>query len=559
MGGDALTFHDPLPVPYDRAPTGHGPVPQAETISLVQSQIDALLSQTPAYYELRTADRDRLRADLTHIGAYAAELVRDDWAQSRKLGQRPVIIQEKTYRPEPVTPLPPAPHEKPGKRSLSRSLAQNNLQTNATGRVADITQSTLRAIAFPTFVADLINGTFDAIIGATIKQMNAFMDLVAQVSKTVGEYERDNVTDNQARDYLVQQLPGLLEIVVEDEQPTLVITEAGEAAEAPALAFLQGTLGLPAPVTRLEDDLITEQLVPAARRKLAQTRLQMLSTMVMMGLQRIVIRHGRLKATMGFHIDASDRAHAEEASSFDFAHENSVSGFFYVAFSAKTSVAYVTSQQSDSDSAINVQADLTGEVDLTFETDYLPLNRLARAESIEQIRANTPNPEANQPNEAAKMTARTAPAAGNTAAGMVSSGVAAHRAEPAPVIDQTLINAAANRTGTGSATPAKPAPAAKPAPVATPAPATGNPAPTPAAPAPVATPAPATPAPAVTPAPAAAATPAPTGTAAPAPAPAATPAPAAAAPAPAGGGGINLAGAANAVGSIIGLVAGGAG
>lgn len=482
-----MSFHDPLPIPYNRAPEPRGPVPQAETVALVQSQIDALLAQTPAYYALQPDDRDRLRADLTHISAYAAELVRDDWAQSRKLGQRPVIIQEKTFRPERSG--------QPGK-PLVRTLAANNLQTNATGRVADITQSTLRAIAFPTFVADLINGTFDAIIGATIKQMNAFIDLVAQVSKTVTEYERDNVTDNQARDFLVQQLPGLLEIRVENDQPQLVVTEAGEAAEAPALAGLQAALGLPQPATRLEDDLINDQLIPAARRKLAQSRLQMLSTMVMMGLQRIVIRHGRLRATMGFHIDASDRAHAEQASTFDFGHQNSVSGFFYVAFSAKTSVAYVSSQQSDSDSAINVQADLTGEVDLTFETDYLPLNRLARAESIEKIRSNTPNPEANTPNEAAKMTTRTEPPAGPGSSTVVASGIAAHRAEPAPKIDQRLVDAAASRTGTGAASGAS---ATGAAPVVAPdAPARSPPPPSPVA-APVLTPAPGATAPAVTP------------------------------------------------------------
>jgi len=154
-----------------------------------------------------------------------------------------------------------------------------------------------------------------------------------------------------------------------------------------------------------------------------------------------VIRHGRLRATMGFHIDASDRAHAEEASSFDFSHSNTVSGFYYVAFSARTSVAYVSSHKSDSDSAINVQADLTGEVDLTFETDYLPLNRLARAESIEQIRSNTPNPPANAPNHSATMVARGD--TGPSAAQVVSDRMTAHGSEPAPTIDQTLIDAAA--------------------------------------------------------------------------------------------------------------------
>ncbi|MEC8581305.1 MAG: hypothetical protein VXZ18_11205, partial [Pseudomonadota bacterium] len=62
---------------------------------------------------------------------------------------------------------------------------------------------------------------------------------------------------------------------------------------------------------------IEETLLPAARRKLAQSRLQMLSSLVMMGLQRIVINHGRIRATMGFHIDATDTASRSDASLLD--------------------------------------------------------------------------------------------------------------------------------------------------------------------------------------------------------------------------------------------------
>lgn len=253
---------------------------------------------------------------------------------------------------------------------------------------------------------------------------------------------RDNISDAQAMDWLVQSFPGLMRVETGDGTPRVATTEAGDAAEGAALEGMQGALGLPDPVRALDEDTINEQLVPAARRRLAESRLQMLSSLVMLGLQRIVIRHGRLRATMGFHIDASDRAHAEEASSFDISHSNTVSGFFYVAFSAKTSVAYVSSQKSDSDSAINVQADLTGEVDLTFETDYLPLNRLARAESIERIRGNTPNPAANTPNHSAEMTAR--PDTGPSAGQIVADRMTAHRSEPAPSIPDALINVAAD-------------------------------------------------------------------------------------------------------------------
>ncbi|GAA3876833.1 hypothetical protein [Celeribacter arenosi] len=443
-----MSAPDILPAPYNAAPAADGIAPRRETVSLVASQIDALLGQTPSFYALPQSERKQMRDQLTRIGAYAAELVRDDWSQSKRLGQTPLIKQEKTYRPANA-PKAPA-HQQ---ALATTQAARADLRTSATSQVADITQSTLRAIAFPTFVADLINGTFDAIIGATIKQMQAFQELLANVSKTLDEFMRDNVSDNQARDYLVQAYPGLMQVDTSGDAPRMALTEGGEDPSTETLAGMQAQLGLPDPVSDLDEEMIEERLVPAARRKLAQSRLQMLSSMVMLGLQRIVIRHGRIRATMGFHIDASDRAHAEEASTFDFAHQNSVQGMFYVAFSARTSVAYVSSQQSDSDSAINVQADLTGEVDLTFESDYLPLNRLARAESIERIRQNTPNPEGNHPvNAAAGMTARQT--GGPTAAQTVSDRARAHADAPAPSIADGLIDAAssAGSAATGAVT-----------------------------------------------------------------------------------------------------------
>jgi len=423
-----------LPAPFDEPPAAAGIQPLAATSRLVGRQVDALLARSPSFYALPEGERTRLREGLVRIGSYAAELVRDDWAQSSRLGQRPMVRKQRTWLPESPVPL------------VRAQSAQANLRTSATGQVAGITQSTLRAIAFPTFVADLINGTFDAVIGATIKQMQAFMELVDNVSKTVDEFMRDNITDNQARDYLAQSYPDLFQIEAGSGEPRVVPTAAGDEAGPEALGALQGGLGLSRRPDALDEDTIDEQLVPAARRRLAQSRLQMLSSMVMMGLQRIVIRHGRIRATMGFHIDASDRASAQQASSFDFSHQNSVQGFFYVAFSARTSVAYVSSQQSDSDAAINVQANLTGEVDLTFETDYMPLNRLARAEGIERIRANTPNPEANVPtNQSAAMTQRRSD--GPSSAQVVADRMQQHSQQSGPDIPAALVDAATGAAG----------------------------------------------------------------------------------------------------------------
>jgi hypothetical protein len=43
-------------------------------------------------------------------------------------------------------------------------------------------------VDFPAFVADLIRGVFDAIVDATVRQAEAYADLLKEVSETVDEF-----------------------------------------------------------------------------------------------------------------------------------------------------------------------------------------------------------------------------------------------------------------------------------------------------------------------------------------------------------------------------------
>ena len=63
-------------------------------------------------------------------------------------------------------------------------------------------------IDFPGFVSQLVHGTFDAIVDASIRQMESYSSLVSAVAKTVDQFTEENVTFNQARDWLVSRYPG---------------------------------------------------------------------------------------------------------------------------------------------------------------------------------------------------------------------------------------------------------------------------------------------------------------------------------------------------------------
>ena len=93
-----------------------------------------------------------------------------------------------------------------------------------------------------------------------------------------------------------------------------------------------------------------EGLVGFARAAMAKNRQQMLSSMVMMGLQRIVIESGRISAGMRFHIDTRSAANDDRGSSFDLHNEVGAKahggmGLWGAEASVKNTIGYVTTEQ----------------------------------------------------------------------------------------------------------------------------------------------------------------------------------------------------------------------
>ncbi|MGL4322069.1 MAG: hypothetical protein ACRCS3_14515 [Paracoccaceae bacterium] len=391
MTHDPRLAADPLPGPF--APqSGPEMATPAVVEALAAGQVKALLEAAPAFYQLPAEQREKMRTDLSRITSYTAGLIHDDWSQSAKLHQTPMVRTREVTQGEITRRGTPA-----------RALADGFQRTEdggftpvAASNIARITQDTLNAIAFPTFVADLIKGTFQAIVDASIQQMEAYATLLSNVAKTVEQFANDNITDNNARDWLVGAYPRHITLDTSGDQPRLTLAKGAEDAPPPDW---QGDLNIGADFS-LDEQSLEDTLVPSARRKMAQNRQQTLATMVLMGMNRIVVTKGRIKAGMGFRIDTTDRSTSKYASNFEAKHESQAKyGWFLspVSASVKNSVTYVSSTKKDSESELDVSADLTGEVDLQFKSDYFPLERFASTGVIAQIQQNTPNPAANKP------------------------------------------------------------------------------------------------------------------------------------------------------------------
>lgn len=397
-----------LPKPFATEPTADGMRISPSVKNLVQAQVRALVESSPNFHHLSPDQKQQMYRDLVKINAYTAALVQEDWALSKKLGQTPVLREQAVFHP--LAPAVGAGNSddfenKPLAKAAADAPpppAAEEFSPRAANQVAKITRETLNAIAFPTFVADLIKGTFQAIVNASIQQMEAYGTLLANVAKTVDQFMADNITDNQARDYLVSRYPEHFKIETSENSARIRTRDT----DMPPPNF-KADLGLGEDVS-LDDDAAEEKLVPAARRSLAQQRHSMLSTMVIMGINRIVVTSGRIKATMAFHIDAKDHAKAESASQFDFRHEDRATFSYGGGLASwlggpsgdvemKNSVTYVSSSAKSSTDELNVNADLNGEVEIKFKSDYFPMERLANPQMMSLIQGNTPNPSANTP------------------------------------------------------------------------------------------------------------------------------------------------------------------
>src|SRR5688572_13713040 len=157
---------------------------------------------------------------------------------------------------------------------------------------------------FPEFVASLVHGTFDAIVDSSIRQMESFADLVAAVAKPIDQFTQENVSLNQARDWLIEQHPNDLALARDSDEFRVIprTPPNGESRPEPHSPDWLADFDLPG--EELTPEFIEEQLLPMARERVARNRLQTLATMVLLGMNRVVVKDGTIAARLRFRAAA---------------------------------------------------------------------------------------------------------------------------------------------------------------------------------------------------------------------------------------------------------------
>jgi hypothetical protein len=414
------------------------PAGSDETTTAARIAVRQLLERAKNFHELAPEKREALAKGLVQIGSYLAE------PDGVRLKQQSAPVRALVDDGQPLGEDKPQAFGQAVKAGVQSMV------------------DLVKGVDFPGFVSGLIQGVFHSIVDSSIQQMEAYAKLVADVSKSLTQFRDDNTTDNQGRDQLVDQFPDLFQISTGQDdpfgsfgsdssapaQPRAVLRDGVD--EKSALERLNRSLPLDKPLTSLDDDVVEAALVPAARTTVATGRQQLLATMVMMGINRIVVTDGKISAKVMFDFQAKDnRKYKFSATKFD--HEKNPDGTLattkaqegtyegkseehssdashsgsdstgatrdanYYAkgdykYSEQPVVKLTSTKQLMDDSALQTKAQLVGAVEINFKSDYLPMEKMATPENIAAIQMNA------QPGMVKNLAARPAPGAAAPAA-----------------------------------------------------------------------------------------------------------------------------------------------
>jgi len=360
----------------------------------IRRHVRGLLEATPSFAKLGAPERKQLASSMVQVLAFmtdpAAGTPRLAGAAQRTLAAPRAgaldIQKQATQSTEARDALQQRLANKP-------TQVGNEMRGKVAGQTGGIMQNMVASVDFPKFVSGLIEGVFTSIVNSSIKQMQAFAEYLKAVAMTLKDFAAENSNIDEGRDYLASKNPKAL-TVEKGPNGGKRLRKAPNASDDDMPDF-KAMFNMTEDVD-LDDDESEAKIAESLQLQLARMRQQQLSTMVLMGINRIVVTEGEIKATVTFDVSAMETAHSDaQASSDDTqSHVDAESQYSYQrnrsfwgtsrggsgssSSEVNTRVSTAHAQANDtSDARIESKAKLTGFVQVKFKSETFPLEKLA--------------------------------------------------------------------------------------------------------------------------------------------------------------------------------------
>jgi hypothetical protein len=271
----------------------------------------------------------------------------------------------------------------------------------------------LEEIGFTEFTTDLVRDVYRVIVESSMDQLKAYADFVSVIAKTVAEYQKefagkDSAEETEkANDYIANVLSLNSEADDSDEveigEPT---TEDPNVTIGEALVehFAGVTVEVPEGATtvgKIMEDYVDENELPygnlrafvtAKLKKNAEDSYALIKTILMIGMQKVVVTDGRIRTKLTFNVVASETYSKTNnlctTKSSQWGGKIGGRGFLGrgiagiamgnflgggVSGSYGGSKLTVKVMNEKATAATNVTIDIMGEVDIHFRTETFPV------------------------------------------------------------------------------------------------------------------------------------------------------------------------------------------
>lgn len=231
-------------------------------------------------------------------------------------------------------------------------------------------------VDFPGFVKDLLTGVFDANLKVTLEQIKTYQDLLKTATQSVSKFV-NAIDDTAAFGYLAENNEEEFNIDFGDDDE--------QEADGTPKAKLTDKEGNPVDIG---DNEVKAKIMEAKIAMAKEQRLLLRET-ILMGITRLVVEKGVVKASVLFNfkagekIDKKDKAAMKD--SISSSRSISASGGLIGKIFGGPSGGHTRSRRktkisvssAKSQATTDLSAKLAGSVDITFKSDYFKLDNFA--------------------------------------------------------------------------------------------------------------------------------------------------------------------------------------
>jgi hypothetical protein len=314
-------------------------------MSLARAQAQDALAGLPSFHNLSPPDR---------LAVYS-QLVRDRAAVLAQNGGRSTALA--------------------GPQKASDSIDDKRHENRRIDQAGDLAGQFIDNVDFPKFVRDLLKGVFDANLQVTIQQMESYQRLLKSASADISKFI-NAIDDTAAFGYLAES---------QGDDFGLDFSDSEKDADGKPAVVLTNKDGQK---LDMGDNEVKAKIMDA-KIAMAKEQRALLRETILMGITRLVVERGVVKASVLFDIKATEQVQKEDKAALKTAHSSGTSfkaggGLIGNLFghpaggrASSDSETKISISSAKSLGSTSLEAKLAGSVEIIFKSDYFKLDNFA--------------------------------------------------------------------------------------------------------------------------------------------------------------------------------------